>query len=63
MSSCVVTTSCFCTIPDSNIRLKSSKLVNLREERRLEVVKTSNAINPLVWDDIPIISLDVWEPK
>jgi hypothetical protein len=23
-----------------------------REERRLEVVKTSNAINPLVWDDI-----------
>lgn len=23
-----------------------------REEKRLEVVKTSNAINPLVWDDI-----------
>uniref|UniRef100_UPI003D81C5AD PAP4, FSD3 n=1 Tax=Sinapis alba TaxID=3728 RepID=UPI003D81C5AD len=36
-------------------------LVLKREERRLEVVKTSNAINPLVWDDIPIISLDVWE--
>ncbi|XP_010521891.1 PREDICTED: superoxide dismutase [Fe] 3, chloroplastic [Tarenaya hassleriana] len=32
-----------------------------REERRLEVVKTSNALNPLVWDDIPIICLDVWE--
>nr|ALL25119.1 chloroplast iron superoxide dismutase 3 variant 1 [Dimocarpus longan] len=32
-----------------------------REERRLEVMKTSNAINPLVWDDIPIISLDMWE--
>ncbi|KAF2535830.1 hypothetical protein F2Q68_00018914 [Brassica cretica] len=27
-------------------------LVLKREERRLEVVKTSNAINPLVWDDI-----------
>ncbi|KAH9771768.1 Superoxide dismutase (Fe) 3 [Citrus sinensis] len=32
-----------------------------REERRLAVVKTSNAINPLVWNDIPIISLDMWE--
>ncbi|KAJ4710492.1 Superoxide dismutase [Melia azedarach] len=36
-------------------------LVLKREERRLAVVKTSNAINPLVWDDIPIISLDMWE--
>ncbi|KAK1567271.1 hypothetical protein Q3G72_010135 [Acer saccharum] len=36
-------------------------LVLKREERRLEVVKTSNAINPLVWDDIPIVSLDMWE--
>ncbi|RVW51435.1 Superoxide dismutase [Fe] 3, chloroplastic [Vitis vinifera] len=32
-----------------------------RNERCLAVVKTSNAINPIVWDDIPIISLDVWE--
>lgn len=29
MSSFVVTTSCFCTISDSSIRLKSSKLVSL----------------------------------
>ncbi|KAJ0094989.1 superoxide dismutase [Fe] 3, chloroplastic [Pistacia vera] len=36
-------------------------LVVKREERRLAIVKTSNAINPLVWDDIPIISLDMWE--
>ncbi|PKI34249.1 hypothetical protein CRG98_045348 [Punica granatum] len=36
-------------------------LVLKRQERRLEVVKTSNAINPLVWNDIPIINLDVWE--
>lgn len=36
-------------------------LVLKREERRLAVVKTSNAINPLVWNDIPIISLDMWE--
>ncbi|KAK2635696.1 hypothetical protein Ddye_030488 [Dipteronia dyeriana] len=36
-------------------------LVLKREERRLEVIKTSNAINPLVWDDIPIVSLDMWE--
>ncbi|CAN0909028.1 Superoxide dismutase [Fe] 3, chloroplastic [Linum grandiflorum] len=36
-------------------------LVLKREERHLEIVKTSNAINPLVWDDIPIINLDMWE--
>ncbi|GLT96595.1 hypothetical protein SLE2022_142050 [Rubroshorea leprosula] len=36
-------------------------LVLKREERQLAVVKTSNAINPLVWDDIPILSLDMWE--
>lgn len=36
-------------------------LVLKRNEKRLEVVKTSNAVNPLVWDDIPIISLDMWE--
>ncbi|XP_052205261.1 superoxide dismutase [Fe] 3, chloroplastic [Diospyros lotus] len=32
-----------------------------RNDRRLEVVKTSNAVSPLVWDDIPIICLDMWE--
>ncbi|KAB5556612.1 hypothetical protein DKX38_007521 [Salix brachista] len=32
-----------------------------REERRLEVVKTQNAVTPIVWGDIPIINLDMWE--
>ncbi|KAL5543100.1 hypothetical protein UlMin_010810 [Ulmus minor] len=36
-------------------------LVLKRKMKRLEIVKTSNAITPLAWDDIPIISLDVWE--
>ncbi|XP_057972216.1 superoxide dismutase [Fe] 3, chloroplastic isoform X4 [Malania oleifera] len=36
-------------------------LVLKRTEKCLAVVKTSNAINPLVWDDIPIIGLDLWE--
>ncbi|KAJ7960411.1 Superoxide dismutase [Quillaja saponaria] len=36
-------------------------LVLKREERRLAVIKTSNSICPLVWDDIPIINLDLWE--
>lgn len=36
-------------------------LVLKRQERQLAIVKTSNAITPLVWNDIPIISLDMWE--
>lgn len=36
-------------------------LVLKRKEKRLAVVKTSNAITPIVWDDIPIICLDMWE--
>ncbi|KAA3488465.1 superoxide dismutase [Fe] 3, chloroplastic [Gossypium australe] len=32
-----------------------------RQEKRLAVVKTSNSINPIVWDDIPILNLDMWE--
>ncbi|KAK4799071.1 hypothetical protein SAY86_024436 [Trapa natans] len=36
-------------------------LVLRKREKRLEVVKTCNAINPIVWDDIPIINLDMWE--
>ncbi|KAM7467284.1 hypothetical protein LguiB_014846 [Lonicera macranthoides] len=36
-------------------------LVLKKEEGRLAVVKTTNAINPLLWDDIPLISLDMWE--
>lgn len=36
-------------------------LVLKPKEKRLAVVKTSNAVTPIVWDDIPIISLDMWE--
>ncbi|XVF01750.1 hypothetical protein REPUB_Repub04eG0115900 [Reevesia pubescens] len=36
-------------------------LVFKKQESRLAVVKTSNSINPLVWDDIPILNLDTWE--
>ncbi|XP_004506461.1 superoxide dismutase [Fe] 3, chloroplastic isoform X2 [Cicer arietinum] len=36
-------------------------LVLKREEKQLAIVKTSNAICPIVWDDIPIINLDLWE--
>ncbi|PRQ54835.1 putative superoxide dismutase [Rosa chinensis] len=32
-----------------------------REERQLKIVRTSNAISPLVWDDILIICFDMWE--
>ncbi|KAK3033694.1 hypothetical protein RJ639_033918, partial [Escallonia herrerae] len=36
-------------------------LVLRRNEKRLAILKTSNAINPLISADIPIISLDMWE--
>ncbi|PKA64530.1 Superoxide dismutase [Fe] 2, chloroplastic [Apostasia shenzhenica] len=36
-------------------------LILKREEKRLAVMKTSNAICPLVFDDIPILALDLWE--
>nr|CAD1842987.1 unnamed protein product [Ananas comosus var. bracteatus] len=36
-------------------------LILKTNERRLSVVRTSNAICPLVWGDIPIICLDMWE--
>ncbi|KAI4318209.1 hypothetical protein L6164_026002 [Bauhinia variegata] len=36
-------------------------LVLKREEKQLEIIKTSNAICPIAWDDIPIINLDLWE--
>lgn len=36
-------------------------LVLKTKEKRLAVVKTSNAINPLVLGDIPLINLDMWE--
>lgn len=36
-------------------------LVLKRDEKKLAVVRTSNAVCPLVFDDIPILSLDMWE--
>ncbi|KAJ9549270.1 hypothetical protein OSB04_021813 [Centaurea solstitialis] len=36
-------------------------LVLKRNEKRLAIVQTTNAITPLVWDDIPLLSLDMWE--
>ncbi|XP_077246995.1 fe superoxide dismutase 3 [Tasmannia lanceolata] len=36
-------------------------LVLKTREKKLAVVKTSNAVNPLVLGDIPIICLDMWE--
>ncbi|CAJ1965294.1 unnamed protein product [Sphenostylis stenocarpa] len=36
-------------------------LVLKREEKKLEIIQTSNAICPIVWDDIPLINLDLWE--
>ncbi|KAI8547848.1 hypothetical protein RHMOL_Rhmol07G0227500 [Rhododendron molle] len=36
-------------------------LVVKRNEKRLEVVKTTNAFSPLVWNDIPLVCLDMWE--
>lgn len=36
-------------------------LVLKRNEKRLAIVQTTNAVTPLVWDDIPLLSLDMWE--
>ncbi|XP_021720729.1 superoxide dismutase [Fe] 3, chloroplastic-like [Chenopodium quinoa] len=36
-------------------------LVLKKKDKQLAVVKTSNAVTPIVWDDIPILCLDVWE--
>ncbi|KAJ0969621.1 hypothetical protein J5N97_022498 [Dioscorea zingiberensis] len=36
-------------------------LVLKPEEKKLSILRTSNAVCPLVWRDIPIISLDMWE--
>lgn len=36
-------------------------LVLKRKEKRLDVVKTQNAVNPLISNDIPILCLDMWE--
>lgn len=36
-------------------------LVLKREEKRLAIVRTSNSVNPLLWNDIPILNIDMWE--
>ncbi|KAE8729563.1 Superoxide dismutase 3 [Hibiscus syriacus] len=36
-------------------------LVLKRHEKRLAVVKMSNSINLILWDDIPILNLDTWD--
>lgn len=30
-------------------------------DQKLAVVKTPNAVNPLVWNDYPLLTIDVWE--
>lgn len=31
------------------------------DDQKLAVVKTPNAVNPLVWNDYPLLTIDVWE--
>ncbi|KAI3432173.1 uncharacterized protein J3R85_007578 [Psidium guajava] len=31
------------------------------EDKKLVVVKSPNAVNPLVWDYLPLLTIDVWE--
>lgn len=45
-------------------RLDVGNAVNPRpsdEDKKLVVVKSPNAINPLVWDYSPLLTIDVWE--
>ncbi|KAJ7518738.1 hypothetical protein O6H91_20G005900 [Diphasiastrum complanatum] len=35
--------------------------LSLKKDTELVVEKSLNAINPLVWDHIPLLSLDIWE--
>lgn len=45
-------------------RLDVGNAVNPRpsdEDKKLVVVKSPNAVNPLVWDYSPLLTLDVWE--
>ncbi|CAN4115279.1 unnamed protein product [Withania somnifera] len=39
----------------------AAQVILKREEKRLAIIKTSNAVNPLVWNDIPLVGLDLWE--
>ncbi|XVF54829.1 hypothetical protein PTKIN_Ptkin05aG0213100 [Pterospermum kingtungense] len=31
------------------------------KDKELEIVKSQNAVNPLVWDYLPLLTIDVWE--
>nr|ARX97647.1 iron superoxide dismutase [Kandelia obovata]ARX97650.1 iron superoxide dismutase 3 [Kandelia obovata] len=45
-------------------RLDVGNAVNPRpsdEDKKLVVVKSPNAVNPLVWDYYPLLTIDVWE--
>lgn len=45
-------------------RLDVGNAVNPRpsdEDKKLAVVKSPNAVNPLVWDYSPLLTIDVWE--
>lgn len=33
----------------------------LKKDAKLEIIKTSNALTPIVWDHIPLLVVDVWE--
>lgn len=33
----------------------------LKKDIKLEIIKTSNALTPIVWDHIPLLVVDVWE--
>ncbi|KAF7822427.1 superoxide dismutase [Fe], chloroplastic-like isoform X1 [Senna tora] len=45
-------------------RLEVGNAVNPRpsdEDKKLVIVKSPNAVNPLVWDYYPLLTIDVWE--
>ncbi|GMH22840.1 hypothetical protein Nepgr_024683 [Nepenthes gracilis] len=45
-------------------RLDAGNAINPRpseEDKKLIVVKSPNAVNPLVWDYYPLLTIDVWE--
>ena len=33
----------------------------LKKDTKLEIIKTPNALTPIVWDHIPLLVVDVWE--
>lgn len=64
MSSCVVTTSCFYTISDSSIRLKSPKLLNLSNQQRRRSLRSRGGLKVEAYYGLktPPYPLDALEP-